>query len=141
MLSKLNLYKEKGVFSFKSTDNLSAVCNAPKNCSGIYLIYAVIKGKRDLIYIGISGRKSANGIIIHRKDGLRGRFLTGKTDGVLRKIAWPNRMMAQNIQVLEIEWYVTYGVHNQDFPRDLEVLLLTEYQSDQSRLPIWNKVI
>lgn len=141
MLSKLNLYKEKGSFVFKQTDSLSAVCNAPKNCSGIYLIYAIVDGKRDLIYIGISGRKGLDGEIIHRKDGLRGRFLTGKTDGVLRKIAWPSRMQAQNIAVLEIEWYVTYGMHNQDFPRDLEIDLLTQYRIKYGRLPIWNKKI
>lgn len=141
MLSKLNSYKEKGTFLFKATDSLLAVCNAPKNCSGIYLIYALVNGKRDLIYIGISGRKGADGKINHRKDGLRGRFLTGKTDGILRKIAWPNRMIAQNIQELEIEWYVTYGMHNQDFPRELEIELLTQYQTIFGRLPIWNKVI
>jgi hypothetical protein len=141
MLSKLNKYKEKGSFLFKPTASLSAVCNAPKNCSGIYVIYAVLNGKRELIYIGISGRKGADGKIIHRKDGLRGRFLTGKTDGVLRKIAWPNRMVAQNIQELEIHWYVTYGMNDQDFPRDLEIALLTAYQIENGRLPIWNKKI
>lgn len=141
MLSQLNLYREKGTFLFKLTDSLSAVCNAPKNCSGIYLIHAVINGKRDLIYVGISGRKGNDGKIIQRKDGLVGRFLTGKTDGLLRKIAWPNRMLAQNILELEIHWYVTYGVHNQDFPRDLEITLLTKYQIKTGRLPIWNKKI
>jgi len=141
MLSKLNFYIEKGTFFLKSTDSLSAVCNAPNNCSGIYLIYAFLNGKRDLIYIGISGRRGADGKIIHRKDGLLGRFLTGKTDGVLRKIAWPRRMIAQDIKEIEIEWYVTYGLQNQDFPRDLEIELLKEYQTKYGRLPIWNKVI
>lgn len=137
----MNLYKENGTFAFKQTDNLSAVCNAPNNCSGIYLIYTVINGKRDLIYVGISGRKTAEGKIKHWKDGLRGRFLTGKTDNVFRKIAWPNRMMTQNISELEIEWYVTYGFHNQDFPRELEIELLTHYLNANGRLPIWNKRI
>lgn len=140
-LSKLNKYTEKGNFVFKSTDSLATVCNAPKACSGIYLIYAQIDDERELIYIGISGRKGVDGKIIHRKDGLRGRFLTGKTDGVLRKIAWPNKMLAQNIQELEIEWYVTYGAHNQDFPRDLEIGLLTAYHLEHGKLPRWNKRI
>lgn len=141
ILSKLNSYKEKGTFLLKQTDSLCAVCNAPKNCSGIYLIYVIVNGKRDLIYIGTSGRKGPDGKIIHRKDGLRGRFLTGKTDGVLRKIAWPNRMLNQNIQELEIHWYVTYGMHDQDFPRDLEIGLLTQYKAENGRLPKWNKKI
>jgi hypothetical protein len=141
MLSKLNLYQEKGSFIFKITDSLLAVCNAPKNWSGIYLIYFQINGNRELIYIGISGRKGADGEIRCRKDGLRGRFLSGKTDGILRKIAWPKRMVIQNIPELEIDWYVTYGIHNQDFPRDLEINLLRQYQSMYGRLPIWNKCI
>lgn len=141
MRSQLNNYKRKDSFIFSPTDSLSAVCNAPKNCSGIYLINGVVNGKRDLIYIGISGKKGADEKIIHRKDGLRGRFLTGKTDGVLRKIAWPNRMLIQNIKELDVHWHVTHGVHNQDFPRDLEIALLTEYQLENDRLPIWNKVI
>ncbi|WP_343532528.1 hypothetical protein [Pedobacter sp.] len=141
MFAELNKYKEKGIFVFNQKDRLSSVCNAPKSGSGIYLIYATVKGKRELIYIGISGRKSEKGEIIHRKDGLRGRFLRGKTDGVLRKIAWPNRMLAQQIKVIEIRWYVTYGELDQDFPRDLEVSLLSQYQLQHGRLPIWNKKI
>lgn len=141
MFNELNKYKEKGVFHFRSSDILSSVCNAPKNCSGIYLVYAVDNEQTNLIYIGISGRKNKEGKIIHRKDGLRGRFLAGKTDGVLRKIAWPNRMIAQNIPKLEIHWYVTYGTYNQDFPRDLEIDLLTQYLANYGRLPNWNKCI
>lgn len=141
MFKELNKYKEKGIFVFNQTDRLSSVCNAPKSGSGIYLIYATVKGEKELIYIGISGRKSEKGEIIHRRDGLQGRFLTGKTDGMLRKIAWPNRMLAQQIKAIEIQWYVTYGELDQDFPRDLEVSLLRQYQLQHGRLPILNKKI
>ncbi len=43
MFDELNKYKQAGHFFFKLTDNLSSVCNAPNDCSGIYLIYALEK--------------------------------------------------------------------------------------------------
>ncbi len=141
MFDELNRYKEQGHFFFRPNDRLALVCNAPKNCSGIYLCYALKNGKIDLVYIGISGRKGANGNIIHRKDGLRGRFLTGKTDGILRKIYWPQKMIEENIGVLDIYWYVTHGNHNQDFPRELEMELLNKYKMLYGKLPRWNRMI
>lgn len=139
MFDELEKYKENGSFIFKSEDRLSLVCNAPGKCSGIYLIYAFEKGQVNLIYIGISGRKGTNGEIVHRKDGLRGRFLTGKTNGVLRKIYWPQRMILENIEALNIQWYVTHGKNEQDFPRDLEIKLLNRYRAVYGVLPRWNK--
>ncbi|MES2455755.1 MAG: hypothetical protein V4594_09455 [Bacteroidota bacterium] len=141
MFDELKKYKENGHFFFKPEDRLSVVCNAPVKCSGIYLIYVLEQGRVNLIYIGISGRKGEDGNIIHRKDGLRGRFLTGKTDGILRKTYWPQRMILENIEALDIYWYVTHGKLNQDFPRELEIELLSKYQSINGRLPRWNKSI
>jgi hypothetical protein len=92
----------------------------------------------NLIYIGISGRKGANNSIVHRKDGLGGRFLTGKQFGDLRQITWPRRMLSENIEALDIYWYVTYGEQNKDFPRDIEIELLQKFHSIYGRLPRWN---
>lgn len=141
MFDQLLKYKNKGNFKFKPTDNLASVCNAPKDCSGLYVIYALEKGKVNLIYIGISGRKGEDGKIAHRKDGLRGRFLTGKTNGVLRKTYWPQQMLKENIEALDIYWYVTYDGSVKDFPRDLEIELLKQYQSIYGCLPRWNSKI
>ena len=40
MFKNLEVFAEKGQFEFNSTDKLSQVGNAPKNASGIYLIFA-----------------------------------------------------------------------------------------------------
>ena len=141
MIGELSRYKQNGNFFFKSDDRLSAVCNAPNNSSGIYIIYALENGIDNLIYIGISGRRGSDGAIIHRKDGLRGRFVTGKTDGILRKIYWPKKMQEENIEALHIYWFVTYGEFNHDFPRDLEIELLNKYLLLHGKLPRWNKGI
>tara|TARA_B110001469_G_C9401481_1_gene206257 strand:- start:38 stop:223 length:186 start_codon:yes stop_codon:yes gene_type:complete len=60
MLEVLEKYKEKGSFVFKGEDRLSAQCNAPKDSSGIYTIYAEEIKPENLIYIGISGREGFN---------------------------------------------------------------------------------
>ncbi|MDP1728012.1 MAG: hypothetical protein Q8M15_14600 [Bacteroidota bacterium] len=134
-------YKQNDHFFFKPTDRLSEVCNAPKDSSGVYVIYALEKGKVNLIYIGISGRKNPDGNIQHRKDGLRGRFLTGKQFGDLRQKTWPAQMKFENIDGLDIYWFVTHGKSNNDFPRDIEIELLKKYQSIHGTLPRWNKEI
>lgn len=141
MFDQLLKFKNKGNFQFKPTYNLSSVCNAPKDCSGLYVIYALEKGRVNLIYIGISGLKGKDGKISHRKDGLRGRFLTGKTKKVLRKTYWPQQMLKENIEALDIHWYVTYDYIDKDFPRDLEIALLTQYRSIYGCLPRWNSKI
>lgn len=141
MFNELEKYREKNHFFFKEGDRLSEVCTAPRNCSGIYLIYAIEKGTVTLIYIGISGRRDSNGDIQHRKDGLRGRFLTGKQFGDRRQITWPIQMKSESIDALDVYWYVTHGKYDKDFPRDIEIKLLQEYFNVFGKLPRWNKEI
>lgn len=78
---------------------------------------------------------------MHRKDGLRGRFLTGKQFGALRKHTWPAQMKLENIEALDIHWYVTHGAFNNDFPGELEMKLLHQYKDINNELPRWNKRI
>lgn len=63
MFDELKKYKNNGHFFFTPSDNLASVCNAPAKHSDIYCIYALQKGKVNLIYIGISGRQGVDGII------------------------------------------------------------------------------
>lgn len=85
VLNILDSYIEKGSFNFRSTDRLSQVCSAPEHSSGIYVLYADVIKLEKLIYIGISGRKGANGEIIHRKYGIGGRIIRGKQFGDSRR--------------------------------------------------------
>ena len=134
----LEKYKEHGQFTFKPTDRLSQVCNAPREGSGIYLIYADVVNSKRLIYIGISGREGANGEIIHRKDGLGGRIVKGKQFGDRRQVTWPHKMQEDGISTLIIKWYITYGEFNKDIPRKLENGFLDELLKRNESLPIWN---
>lgn len=140
MFDELTKYKDNGHFFFEAKQNLIDVCNAPKDKSGLYVIYKLANNKVELIYIGISGRKGKDGNIIHRKGGLRGRFLTGKQFGDLRSKTWKIKMEAQKIKALDIYWYVTHDDDTyKDFPRDIEKILIEKFHSLYGRLPDWNK--
>ena len=56
MFDGLNKYKSDHFF-LNLNDNLMLVCNAPTDKSGVYIVYALAKGKIDLIYVGRSGKK------------------------------------------------------------------------------------
>jgi hypothetical protein len=139
MLESLDNYKEKGQFDFNSSDRLSKVCNAPRRDSGIYIIYTDEIREKNLIYIGISGREGKNGEIVNRKDGLGGRIVKGKQFGVGRQRSWPRKMEEDDITILIIKWYVTYGLYDQEFPRPLERALLQDFLSKYGKLPLWNQ--
>ena len=140
LFNELTKYKHNDHFFFEANQKLAEVCNAPTDKSGVYLIYKLAKEKVELIYIGISGRKGADGNIIHRKGGLRGRFLTGKQFGDRRSKTWLLRMKEENITALDIYWYVTHdGDNYKDFPRDIEKVLIKKFHSIYGRLPEWNK--
>jgi hypothetical protein len=142
MYNELEKYKQKGSFILRPSDKLSAVCNVPSGLfSGIYLVYGLHAQSSVLIYIGISGKKNNDESIKHRTDGLRGRFLTGKTAGEARSTYWPKKMIADGFSSIRIDWYVTYDHENKDFPRELEVAFLKAYQQKYNKLPIWNKKV
>ena len=141
MLDVLDSYKEKGSFNFSINDRLSQVCTAPKHSSGIYVIYADVIKAENLIYIGISGRQDSNGEIIHRKDGIGGRIVKGKQFGDGRRRSWPKKMQEDNIKVLRVKWFITYGEYNKQFPRPIEYKMLEKILSENGCLPLWNKKV
>lgn len=141
MFTYLEKFKEKGQFEYCPTDRLSQVCNAPNHSSGIYLISKNEIELNNLIYIGISGREGSNGEIIHRKDGIGGRIIKGKQFGEPRRKSWARKMAEENIEKLHVQWFITYGRFNEQYPRQIEQKLLTILLDQKGCLPIWNKQI
>lgn len=143
MNSTLNKFKDKGKFSFKSTDSLSKVCNAPDNKNGVYLLFRTIDNEKELIYIGISGLLQPDGSVKTRKGGMRDRIINGKQfeERKARRQAWPNKMKEDLIEEINIDWYVTIDDEYFDIPRELERMLLEKHLELHARLPLWNKEI
>lgn len=139
MFKYLEKYKERGVFEYSQKDNLSKCCNAPRNSSGIYLIYADELELDNLIYIGISGIEGNDGEIIHRENGLGGRIVKGIQFGEARRNSRAKKMTEDGFEKIIVMWYVTYGEFNQNFPRTLENKILNILNHHYRKLPLWNK--
>lgn len=142
MFDELNKYKQNDHFFFKRTDNLGQVCNAPTDKSGVYIVYALKNGRIELIYIGCSGKVNKDGTIFIRKTGLGGikdRIVNGHQFGKTpRRISWAKQMAKENIEALDIYWYVTHNDKYIDCPRILENQLLKKHLDIYGRLPKWN---
>jgi hypothetical protein len=145
MFDELTKFQHSDHFFFKSTDNLKDECNAPTDKSGVYVVYALKHGKIELIYIGRSGKVEADGTMIIRKAGLGGikdRIVNGHQFGKSpRRHSWPNQMKFENIEALDVYWYVTHNKQYQDCPRELERLLLKKHIDIFGILPRWNKEV
>lgn len=142
MFDELKKYKEANHFFFKPTDNLRHVCNAPSNKSGIYIVYALMGGQVDLIYIGRSGEVKLDGTLFIRKAGLGGlkdRLVNGKQFGEPRRNSWKAQMLKEKIEALDIYWYVTHCDDFVDCPMVVESKLLQNYFNIYRQLPKWNK--
>jgi hypothetical protein len=142
MFDELNKYKHNDHFFFKSNDILKQVCNAPIDKSGVYIVYALKKGKIELIYIGRSGKIEKDGAMFIRKAGLGGikdRIVNGHQFGKIpRRNSWPNQMLKENIEALDVYWYTTHNDKFNDCPRILENKLLQKHLDIYGQLPKWN---
>lgn len=49
-------------------------------------------------------------------------------------------MKLENIEALDIYWYVTYDEKNKDFPEEIESMLLKFHNTFYEKLPRWNKM-
>lgn len=142
MYDELQNYSS-GHFFFKPTEKLISVCNAPTDKAGIYVVYALSQGRKELVYVGRSGKKRKDGGIqvrIAGCGGIKDRIVNGKHfNRVARRRSWPLQMLLERIEMLAVHWYVTYDDHHCDCPEDVERLLLEEHKHLYGRLPRWNK--
>jgi hypothetical protein len=142
MFDELNKYKENDHFFFTHSQNLQDACNAPTTKSGVYLVYALKKGKVELVYIGRSGKLKNDGSMFIRKanlGGIKDRIVNGHQFGkVARKKSWPLQMIKQQIEAIDVYWYITHAEEYVDCPRVLENNLLKKHYSIYGYLPKWN---
>lgn len=143
MFDELSKYKQ-GNFFFQATDSLVEVCNVDRNKYGLYLVYALRKGRVELIYINKSGPPEKPGLVANPgdiADDLRENLLNGYQFGEIeRKNSWPVQMMIEDIEALHVHWYVTYDDKNKDLPATMKSRILQIYQGIYSCVPRWNKI-
>src|SRR4051812_19095609 len=112
MFDELDKYEHHGHFFLTSKDNLRTVCNSPTDKSGVYIIYALKHDEVELIYIGRSGKIEKDGSMLIRKAGLGGikdTIVNGHQFGKIpRRISWLKQMTQENIEALDVYWYVSH---------------------------------
>lgn len=136
MFSETNKYKSNGHFFFKKGDTLSVVSKDVPNLPGIYYIMKLAKGKIELVYIGKSGTMQQHGEF---KDQLLRARINNKQEGKKRQEYFDKKLVDENIEALEVYWFVTCDDEHNDLPGYVEGLLIQRYFEDHGTLPPWNK--
>ncbi len=143
MFDELNKYRENSHFFFNPKDNLAKVCNAPTNKNGVILVYALKKGKVELIYIGSTGKFEKDGSVAVNTEGLGGikdNIINEIHFGKPRETSWPAKMIDEEIEALDVYWYVTHGDKYNDPPKMPEKKIMQVHLDVYGRYPRWNEV-
>lgn len=136
MFDELAKYKNKGHFFFEKGDVLKTNRKDVPNLPGVYYVIKLAKGKVELVYIGKSGSIQQNGQF---KEQLLNQRLNNKQDGMNREQYFLQKIELENIDALDIYWFVTMDEQYQDLPSFVEGLLLQRYFEIYACLPKWNK--
>jgi len=136
MFDDLNKYKNNGHFFFKKGDLLSVVSKDVPEKPGVYYILRLARGKVDLVYIGKSGTIMQDGRF--KDQLLRGR-LNNKQNGIKRQEYFTLKIDQDNIDALDIYWFVTIDENCKDLPGYVEGLLMQRFYELNGTLPEWNK--
>jgi hypothetical protein len=136
MFDETKKYRHNGHFFFKRGDRLSEVSKNVPELPGVYYVIQLAKGRVELVYIGKSGTITQSGRF--KEQLLKGR-INNKQDGMKRQEFFDKKMIEENIDGLDIYWFVTMDKSNNDLPGYVEGLLIQRYFEVQGRLSLWNK--
>jgi hypothetical protein len=136
MFSELEKYKNKGHFFFKRNESLKDLSKNVPDLPGVYYIIRLAGGKIDLVYIGKSGTIQQNGTF--KEQGLN-RRLNNKQESKRREDFLNEKFEKENIDGLDIYWFVTFDNKNKDLPGFVEGTILQRYFEVHGKLPSWDK--
>jgi hypothetical protein len=136
MFDETRKYKNNGHFFFKKGYRLLEVSNNVPELPGVYYVIRLSKGRVELVYIGKSGTITQSGQF---KDQLLKGRINNKQEGMKRQDFFDKKMIEENIDGLDIYWFVTMDKTNNDLPGYVEGLLIQRFFEVQGRLPLWNK--
>ena len=136
MFSETKKYKNNDHFFFKKGDKLAEVSKDVPELPGVYYIFRLARGNVELVYIGKSGTITQSGQF---KEQLLKCRINNKQDGMKRQKFFDQKMVEENIDGLDIYWFVTTDKNNNDLPGYVEGLLMQRFFEVHGRLPVWNK--
>ena len=140
MFKELDKYTSNDHFFLTRKDILSEVCNTPKTGIGVYLIYALKDGKVELVYIGSAGKIKQDGTIMSSSEGIYDAIVNGGQSQSPQNFSLKERVLAENIEALDVYWYKTYDQKQKDIPRVTQSMIMEIFFHVHQRLPRWNDV-
>lgn len=136
MFDETKKYKNNGHFFFKKGDSLKQVSKGVPDLPGVYYIVRLSGGRIELVFIDNSGPIQLNGQF--KDKGLQSR-LNSKQEGIDREDFFKSRILKENIDALDIYWFVTFDTKSNDLPLYVQGLLIQRFFEINRRLPLWNK--
>ena len=136
MFDETKKYKNNGHFFFNKGDSLKQVSKGVPDLPGVYYIVRLSGGRIEIVYIDKSGTIQQNGRL--KDQGLKSR-LNNKQDGIERQEFFEAQFLKENIDALDIYWFVTLDEKSRDLPGYVEGLLIQRFFEVHGRLPLWNK--
>ncbi len=136
MFDELIKYTTNGHFFYKKGDRLLEASREVPEKPGVYYILRLARGKVDLVYIGKAGTVAQNGRFKNQQ--LKGR-INNKQNGMPRQQFFDQKMQDENIDGLDIYWFVTKDDNHNDLPGYVEGLLIQRHFEIHGQLPPWNK--
>jgi len=133
MFDETKKYKETGHFFLRSESNIETSCNAPKSGNGVFIVNQLKHGRIDIVLIGSSAKIQKSGSL-KKTDSLFNSIIKDPQFG----LSWINKIKKENIDGLDIYWYVTFNQRTRDIPFFVQSLLLQRYFELYGRLPDWN---
>ncbi len=136
MFDETRKYKNNGHFFFMKGGSLAEASKDVPEVPGVYYIVRLSRGRIDLVYIGKAGTVTQTGKF--KDQMLKGR-INNKQDGMKRQIYFDMKMELENIDGLDIYWFVTIDKTHHDLPGFVEGMLIQRFFEVHGRLPEWNK--
>ena len=136
MFDETKRYKNNGHFFFRKGESLKQLSKDIPDLPGVYYIVRLAGGRIELVFIGKSGTIKQNGKF--NDPGLKSQ-LNSKQDGIERQEFFESRILKENIDALDIYWFVTFDKKSQDLPGFVEGLLIQRFFEMYGRLPLWSK--
>jgi hypothetical protein len=136
MFEEVRKYKNNGHFFLRRGGLLAEESKDVPELPGVYFIMRLARGHVELVYIGKSGTIKHEGTF---KNQLLKSSINNKQEGIKRQDFFENKMIEENIDALDIYWFVTMDKSNNDLPGYVEGLLMQRFYELYGRLPEWNK--
>jgi hypothetical protein len=136
MFDELRKYKNQDHFFFRKGECLKTLSSDVPELAGVYYIMRLSKGRIDLVYMGASAIIMQNGKC--RIQGLN-TSLNSVYDDLPREEYLTRKCTEEEIDGLDIYWFVTMDKKNQDLPGYVLGLIMQRYFDVFNVLPLWNK--